>query len=477
MGTVINSGEKEETLEETNTTLTAKVVIWCNMRKVTSDSVLCYVLVCLFGVGSWIAVNGLWSELPLLVEVLPEKWHLPSYLTVIIQCANIGPLFYTVANHCSKGRLKEPPFVYLLVLIGCVSCVLSAILWRNTVYILGANRSVPLICLTFFLSLVDCTSSVVFLPYMASFPVKYMTGFYIGEGLSGLLPSLVALIQGLGGETVCVNTTITNHTHLPNGTWYNYTEYILQPKVSQPLFPVSDFFIFLSFMMLICGTSFTLLNVLPQCRRLKVLPNEPSLPDIPNGDGYDSDSSRPLLAHKKPNVVFGPRLSKHVIVLVLGLTCWINALSNGFLPAIQSYYTLPYAGAAYHLAINLSSIANPLVCFLALFFPTYKWRNLVVMVVLITTGASYFTVTAALSPYPPLAGTTTGQVIIVLCSITMTALVSYSKVTIASMLRGEGRQALIWCGAMTQIGSTLGAISGFTLVNIFSLFHSAPSSC
>lgn len=38
-----------------------------------------------FGVSSWLAINGLWMELPSLVNVLPEGWNLPAYLSIIIQ--------------------------------------------------------------------------------------------------------------------------------------------------------------------------------------------------------------------------------------------------------------------------------------------------------------------------------------------------------------------------------------------------------
>lgn len=42
-------------------------------------------LATVFGIGAWVAINGLWVELPLLVTYLPEGWTLPSYLSVIIQ--------------------------------------------------------------------------------------------------------------------------------------------------------------------------------------------------------------------------------------------------------------------------------------------------------------------------------------------------------------------------------------------------------
>jgi len=53
---------------------------WLKGRSPTVD-----VLAALFGVASWVAINGLWVELPLLVQALPEGWSLPSYLSVIIQ--------------------------------------------------------------------------------------------------------------------------------------------------------------------------------------------------------------------------------------------------------------------------------------------------------------------------------------------------------------------------------------------------------
>jgi riboflavin transporter 2 len=50
----------------------------------------------LFGISSWVAINGLWVETPILVQRLPEAWNLASYIVVIIQLANIGPIIYSI---------------------------------------------------------------------------------------------------------------------------------------------------------------------------------------------------------------------------------------------------------------------------------------------------------------------------------------------------------------------------------------------
>ena len=47
--------------------------------------VLVDLLAVVFGISSWISINGLWVELPVLVNQLPEGWALPSYLSTIVQ--------------------------------------------------------------------------------------------------------------------------------------------------------------------------------------------------------------------------------------------------------------------------------------------------------------------------------------------------------------------------------------------------------
>lgn len=49
---------------------------------------------------------------------------------------------------------------------------------------------------------------------------------------------------------------------------------------------------------------------------------------------------------------------------------------------------------------------------------------------------------------------------------------SYVKVIIGVILRDEGHSALVWCGAVVQLGSMLGALTMFPLVSVHSLFTS-----
>ena len=43
------------------------------------------------------------------------------------------------------------------------------------------------------------------------FRETYLNSYLVGEGLSGFIPSVAALIQGVGGNPECQNVTVTNN--------------------------------------------------------------------------------------------------------------------------------------------------------------------------------------------------------------------------------------------------------------------------
>ena len=267
------------------------------------------ILIALFGSGSWIAVNGLWVELPIIVKHAPEQWSLPSYLTVIISLANIGPVVYTLGNKFSPRFFRETLSIHILIVLGAFVLALLGILWKETSYIGGSKYSSALLSLSFFVAVVNCTSSVTFLPFIGKFKKEYIAVFFAGQGLSGLLPSLVALIQGAGSSMSCcygsnkglvkptgntstitgnvmstvlstgavkptrntsaftgnISTILLSTTTIPptqNKSLNILASYICSVG-STPLFSVDGFFYFLCAMMIICELAFLGLNFLP----------------------------------------------------------------------------------------------------------------------------------------------------------------------------------------------------------------------
>lgn len=434
-------------------------------------ALLVHVLACAFGLGSWVAVNGLWVELPLIVNALPEGWELPSYLTVIIQLANLGPLLVTLMHKVRPGYLNERAVIYCILSIGVLSCILLAFFWNRTTIVAGASHSTAFFIITFFLSLVDCTSSVTFLPFMMQLPAKYITTYFIGEGLSGFIPGVVALAQGVG-IAKCVNSTQTAGNHTDESVWSLHTEYL------PPNFSTEVFFFLLAAMMCISLAAFVALNKLP---RVVELSRENLLSDavasVSSGldnpgaetDGGATKTQGEEAAESKPLL---EKHSTYQLVFIYSLVVLVNAATNGLLPSVQTYSCMPYGNLAYHLSAALASVANPVACTIAMFFQN---RSLVFLGVLTALGAgfgSYNMAMAAMSPCPLLQGSAAGEAIIVLSWLFFTGTLSYVKVMVGVILRDRSHSALVWCGAAAQMGSLVGSVTMFPLVNVYRLFKS-----
>ncbi|GAA6233259.1 riboflavin transporter 2-like [Lates japonicus] len=438
-------------------------------------SLLTHLLACLFGMGSWVSINGLWVELPLIVPQIPEGWYLPSYLSVLIQMANVGPLFVTLMHRFRPGALNETAVIYMIIGLGTVASFLLGFFWTETVVVAGAPRSVALLVLTFFLAAVDCTSSVTFLPFMMRLKPQYLTTYYIGEGVSGLLPALVALIQGVG-VVHCINSTQSvNHTLSSSNSSVTFE---LRAQYQPANFSVEVFFFFLSAMMLVCLMAFLLLNYHPAVAREH--PNS----RYTNGVKEKSQKNRKWAEQKSMMDPYRPANQKcrssfgtgtyswMQVFYIFVILAWTNALTNVVLPSVQSYSCLPYGNNAYHLSATMAAVSNPLACFIAMFLPI---RSLVLMGALTVIGSgvgAYIMGMAVLSPCPLLVNDTSGGVIIVLAWIIFVLTLSYVKVIIGVILRDEGHSALVWCGAVVQLGSLLGAVTMFPLVSLYSFFSS-----
>jgi len=453
--------------------------------------ILVDILAIFFGISSWISINGLWVELPLLVESLPEGWALPSYLSIIVQLANIGPITYGLMRGFCKDSIPQHLIITSLLVVGAIASLLLALLWDKTWEIGGQTHSGGLFLLVFFLSLVDCTSSVLFLPYMAVFKGIYLYSYFIGEGMSGFVPSIAALLQGVSGNPVCQNVTLANGT------------VVVKPVTGEARFSTDTFFYFLLSMMLLSLVSFLLLHHLPTARRehssktalLTAIPpphsHHGSTGASSNGGGgggtslgvrkmstTSSDESFPVdetfertIDIDNDNCSGG---GSNNIILLLAIQCFVCFLSNGALPSIQSFSCLPYGNNVYHLAVTLNAMANPTMAFLAMFFPCNR-QDLIALLTLIGAAmAGYIMATALYSP-AMISTQAVGGTLVVLTWVALGALFSYVKVCIAGICRES--EKLFWCGAVTQLGSALGALLMFILVNQVNLFQGYYVQC
>ncbi|XP_044309257.1 solute carrier family 52, riboflavin transporter, member 2 [Varanus komodoensis] len=426
-----------------------------------STTVVTHVLVALFGMGSWVSVNSLWVELPVVVKMLPEGWNLPAYLSVLIALGNIGPVSVTLAHHFAPGRLRERWLIHAIQGLAVGAALLLALFWDRTAVVAGEPHSVGFLALAFVLALGCCTSNVSFLPFMYQFPPLFIRTFFVGQGLSALLPCVLALGQGVG-QLECLNGT--------------------QPHYPEENFSATAYFWLLLALLAVSALAFLALAL---WHRPSAAPEERR----PSKDGVESEESFPLQVDGGPSpdpsaetVAAGERAGPPAaaaapsfwtrrnagLLALLGLS---NALTNGVLPAVQSYSCLPYGDLAYHLSVVLSNIANPVACLVAMFLLCRSLLALSALSAVACVFGAYLMGLAALSPCPPLVGTTAGIALVVLSWVVFLGLFSYLKVVVGSLLHEAGHSALVWCGAVIQAGSLVGALCMFPLTSIYQLFH------
>ncbi|XP_046331268.2 solute carrier family 52, riboflavin transporter, member 3-B-like [Haliotis rufescens] len=456
------------------------------LRKLFSESKLfVHFLVCCFGIASWVDINGVWVELPLLVTSLPEGWTLPSYLIIVSQIANIGPITFAVLVYCYKDAKLENPVSALIIVVGMAACMLLAFFWKETTIVAGEPHSTALLALNLILALVDCTSSLAFLAFMASLKPHYLPTFFIGEGLSGLIPGLTALGQGAGSIS-CVNGSHTS-SNFTKGTWYNETVPSIFPTFGTPRFSVQVFFLILFGLMIVSLISFILLNYLPYCKRERVA-NHLLETDTDNGNGrkgaytvckpkYESTNTTNSETSKETVLIKDPeqgKISTPTFWFLLAQTIVINMLITSFLLSVQSYTSIPYGLDTYHLVAIITNIANPVACFFSLVLPVTSTIPISALSISGTGFGIYLIVLAAMSPYPPLTGIEAGGAIVVTSWALASFFLTYAKVSIAGRLRQGGRNPMIWYGVFTQTGALIGAITAFLIVNIFKVLQDAP---
>ncbi|XP_014482594.1 PREDICTED: solute carrier family 52, riboflavin transporter, member 3-A [Dinoponera quadriceps] len=419
-------------------------------QRLSNRRLLVDFLALMFGLGAWIGVNGVYVQLPLIVHTAPEGWTLPAHMVMLVQIANLGPILYTLYIKYSAW-VCDRYIIYALLAAASCSTVILSFLHGKTSVIFGNEHSTALLSLMFVTALVGCTSSVLFMPYMRNYREIYLVSYLVGEGLSGFVPSAVALIQGVGQHNPqCVNVTEPGSDHLK-----------FVATSSDPRFSSLIFFVFIGTLLCLSFLSFLGLNVLPVAigERVKLPCSMEALPtDTTAPPSYKTNSGWKM-----------PRNVYYYLLVMMAVVCF---LGNGTLPSIQSYSCLPYGSVAYHLTVTLAAIAGPLAMSLGFFIntPAVKLLNVLMAIVLVLSGIICYL--AAKSPHPPLQNTWQGELLVVVLWIVVCGLIGFVKMGITTLYRPDPGRGLYYTGVATQIGSLIGAITTFVLVNHAKVFKS-----
>lgn len=450
-----------------------------------------------FTIGAWLDINGLWCETVIMVHELPEGWKLPSILSASTQIAQIGPIFFLLGKRFAPNTFTYERAIYTILFIGATSCFLLSFFWDAKATLFGHEVSLGLYILNFSLAILDGTSSVTFLPYIGgNFAKEYMIPNYIGESLAALVPSSLALAQGLGQNPGCHNVT-----RLVNGTNVTTTEAI--PIV--PNYSVQVYFLLMFTLLVISTLSFSFLHFSSTAISARksyaisspFLVNNQRTPKnrINNNPVFDAsissnDSntkqsicSNQTLISNSPETPKNSESEQHIvrsyaqysvqekreITTLLTLVFMLSFICYGVLPGLQSYSTLPYGNDIYNYSVNFSFIFLPLAIILSIWSYSVSVIQIVLEFIVATGFSIYIVILSLMSPCPPFLLSWLGPALTIISWILSQSMFMRIRCLIATRLERFGQTILLILGALTMFGQIFGGLIIFVVVNIYDL--------
>uniref|UniRef100_A0A336MBL6 Riboflavin transporter n=1 Tax=Culicoides sonorensis TaxID=179676 RepID=A0A336MBL6_CULSO len=413
----------------------------------------------LFGVSAWLGIYATFLQMPIIVKKAPEGWSLPSFVVVLIQIGNIGPLLYTMLQ---KYRpIKDSYLIYFMLSVGLSGALLFSQFYDVTVNIFDDERSLPLLGSVLMFSLMACTSSVLFMPYMGRFQEGYLVSYFTGVSFGGLISSSITLLQGIGKEEkiICHNHTME----------INVTDISPEPQ-EEPNISVATFFLIISCIFLISSISFFLIDT------LKIFKNEYANVVIRYGNDYTFNQEEVSINagtgtennEKKTEKL--KKLSSINYQNLMLLTGLISATFNAIIPGVLSYATLPFGTHTYHYTITFVYIGEPLAYIFGNFIPHSSIRLVWSLATFAIIPCTYIMINAVMSPFPPLLGTLIGSILTISSWVIAKICYAFINLSLMSIFRAQGGKSLVRLGGYTQIGSFLGSVFIFSLVNFTSIF-------
>ena len=136
----------------------------------------------------------------------------------------------------------------------------------------------------------------------------------------------------------------------------------------------------------------------------------------PDNNGCDASESSQH-SHSSTAKETSVKMPNQLFIWLLIVIGVVNALSNGLLPATESYTCLPYGYLVYTLAVRLSAVAASLASLLSMFLPRASVRVVFALTFLGLIIATFHMILALQSPNPVLRGHLLGDIIVVSKSV------------------------------------------------------------
>jgi hypothetical protein len=145
----------------------------------------------------------------------------------------------------------------------------------------------------------------------------------------------------------------------------------------------------------------------------------------------------------------------------------------GLLPSLTTYSLLPYGQKVLYYFSLLNPLAYPVALLLSVRWATISTRMTTIGSVFGCTLGVFIIIIAAQSPCPWWADSLHGALIMVSTKILTTVIIAYIRITIGNCIKAEWSnddKGMFYFGATSQIGSVLGTIPMYLLINVFNVF-------
>lgn len=374
----------------------------------------------LFGLPSWAIIDGTWSILSILANVLPEDYNISAYLILML---TLGNLISIIISYVFLGLTLDylDSLINLVLTLGLMNGIFLSIFWDYTINTSSGHISLPFYLLFLSAGLCSSLSNITHYTFTSvhldSFTSWLSTGMGLGSMISGVLGIIFSVISKDNELLVRVFYAILALLYLP--AIFSYKQ--LQKLEIQPKDEIKEEFEF----------------------RLIQYPSVPS-------------AMSPFKIISRYFTIF----------LLLGFN---SSLGYGFIPAIISYTCgkFNHSRLILMLSTGIAATIDPLAKSFTIYYRLKHKSSLILASLMLLLLACLLIIAATLPSDSILYKN--GEALPVVLYIVFSSLFGFTNTCIFRYFKDEIdeysiQQTYRYCGVASQLGSLCGSLLAFLLV-------------
>lgn len=140
------------------------------------------------------------------MSIVPEGYNISTVMSVCVQIGNILPFSLSCFQYARSRRGMRPIgdlyTISCIIIFGIAAIIVGAASWKTTIEaewwydVAGTTQmSIVLLLVVIITGALDCSSAVLYWPFVLQYPQSCLISFACGEAASGSIASIFALIQ------------------------------------------------------------------------------------------------------------------------------------------------------------------------------------------------------------------------------------------------------------------------------------------